>query len=104
MTQEMNPHAVLVILHEDHSGLETTTFLNLAKSFLFGARQQFMAKLFETKLKKHCQRLDAIQAFRVSPAYGGHDEWKPWKAIAEQIKEAESTAKLSAPDVIMLHY
>lgn len=56
----MNPYAALDALHVAYSDLEITTFMNVAKSVLFGVRQQFMANCHLRRRNKRCQRSDAI--------------------------------------------
>ncbi|KPU74657.1 uncharacterized protein Dana_GF26712 [Drosophila ananassae] len=65
LTQEMKRHAVIVALHAEHSDLEISTFLKVARSFVYKVRQELQSSGGNVKStgkrKKHEQRSDCVK-------------------------------------------
>ena len=66
LTQEMNRHAVIVVIHAKHSHLEISQFFNVARSIVHKVCRELEASDGNegsvTKHRKHKPRLDTLRA------------------------------------------
>ena len=91
LTQEMKRHAVIVALKAEHSDLEISRFLKVARSFVYKVRKELEAKNGNvspvSKCKKHSKRSDITRTLEFIQQVQQTIDDNPRKSMTSLAKE-----------------
>jgi len=100
LTQEMKRHAVIVAIHANHSDLEISQFLNVARSFVHKVRRGLEVSDDNVesvaKRKKHEGRSDTVRTSQFVQQVQGiidKDPSKSIRAISRDLQVSECTIR-----------
>ncbi|XP_014484223.1 PREDICTED: uncharacterized protein LOC106749367 [Dinoponera quadriceps] len=100
LTQEMKRHAVIIIIHANHSDLEISRFLKVARSFVNKVRRELEASdgnvASVAKCKKHEARSDKFRTSQFVQKVQGiidEDPSKSIRGISKHLQVSECTIR-----------
>ncbi|XP_011068611.1 PREDICTED: uncharacterized protein LOC105154645 isoform X1 [Acromyrmex echinatior] len=100
LTHEMKRHAVIVAIHANHSDLEISEFLNLARSFVHKVRRELEVSNGNVqsvaKRKTHKARSDTVRTSQFVQQVQGiidEDPSKSIRAISRDLQVSECTIR-----------
>lgn len=96
LTEKMKKHAIIVLLAEEHSGLDIAAFLKLVRSFIFKIKNELKAARFDVATLSYRKRLYQQYVIIKTPKFViciDENPKKSMRAVASELQVEEAAIR-----------